>query len=64
MDTISQLLTILSSSKTCEGNSDEHLLSLPSIHKNKIMNQSSKQKCTAILTTYSDYEQGQMLLLQ
>ena len=49
VDKISLLLAILSSSKACEGNSDEHLISLPSIHKNKIMNQSSKQKCKMFL---------------
>lgn len=42
MDKVLKICAITSSSRICEGNSEESFTSLPNIHKNIMKNQSSK----------------------
>jgi len=46
------LLSVLSKCTVCQGNSDEHFVSLPSIQNNVMRNQSSKKIFLQCVATY------------
>ena len=49
------LLSTISNADICEGNSDDRFLALPNIHKNSLIDATSKYKYTTSLSTFKGF---------